>query len=392
METPVLSQSALTLRPSIFAELTPRIRELGERCFPLHIGDTYRLPPRRAREALRAAASLESTRFFEYTHPFGRPELLEAISAKLWADNGIRLGPDGLQVTCGATQALAAVAQACLNPGDEVIVLCPHWPLIRGIVQTVGGVVVDAPFDGAVRDPEGVLGPLLSAATKAVYFANPNNPDGRLLSVDEARALHSFASAHGLLLWSDEAYEHIVFDGHTGTSVQSLDNEAERPCVVSVFTFSKSFGMAGLRVGYIAAPKQLMVTIRRVCNHQIYNLSDMFQEAVLAALTAPRDDYLGFLTEQRRAYQDARDLLLQAFPAGPTPPGGAYLFVPCASKAAAWRTLHAWLDRGVASAPGEAFGGLHEHCLRLCFTAVPMDRLRHAVDILAEVGVLDEMA
>lgn len=387
MSTPVLSRSALTLRPSVFAELTPRLRELGDRCLPLHIGDTYRLPPLRAREALKAGSAVESTRFFEYTHPFGRPELLEALSRKLWLDNGIKLGSDGLQVTCGATQALATVAQSCLDPGDEVIVLCPHWPLIRGIVQTVGGVVVDASFDEAARDPQAVLAPLVNPRTKAIYFANPNNPDGRLLSAEEAAALHRFATERGLFLWSDEAYEHIVFDGEPRISIGSLDNEAEHPCVISVFTFSKSFGMAGLRVGYIAAPADLMVTMRRVCNHQIYNLSDLFQDAVLAALTAPRVEYLEFLDEQRSAYQQARDLLAGAFPGLLKPPAGAYLFVPCASQEAAWRTLHAWLDRGVSSAPGEAFGGLHGHCLRLCFTALPLERLVQATEILREVGV-----
>jgi aspartate/methionine/tyrosine aminotransferase len=387
MRTAVLSQSALTLRPSVFAELTPRIRELGERCIPLHIGDTYRLPPLAARQALARAAAQESTRYFAYTHPFGRPELLEALSAKLWADNGIKLGPDGLQVTCGATQALATVAQSCLNPKEEVIVLCPHWPLIRGIVQTVGAHVVDADFATAVADPEAILGPLVNERTRAIYFANPNNPDGRLLSESEARALHAFAVSRGLYLWSDEAYEHIVFDGHPRLSIGRLDNEAEQPCVISVFTFSKSFGMAGLRIGYIAAAPQLMATMRRVCNHQIYNLSDLVQEAVLAALTLPREEYLGILQEQNAAYQVARDLLLQAFPGQQVPQGGAYLFVPCASKEAAWATLRAWLDRGVSSAPGEAFGGLHQHCLRLCFTAVPPERLQQAVEILSEVGL-----
>jgi aspartate/methionine/tyrosine aminotransferase len=389
MSSAVLSQSALTLRPSVFAELTPRIRELGDRCLPLHIGDTYRLPPARAREALAAAAQLQTTRYYQYTHPFGRPELLQAISRKLWADNGVRLGPDCLQMTCGATQALATVAQGCLDRGDEVIVLCPHWPLIRGIVQTVGGTVIDADFKAAAGDPEGVLGPLVSARTRAVYFANPNNPDGRLLSEQEARALHAFAVSRGLFLWSDEAYEHIVFDGRRKFTMHSLDNEAEQPCVISVFTFSKSFGMAGLRVGYVAAAPTVMATLRRVCNHQIYNLSDLLQEAVLAALTAPEEEYRGFLAEQCTAYQQARDLLLQAFPGGEVPPGGAYLFVPCASKEAAWRTLHAWLEHGLCSAPGEAFGGLHEHCLRLCFTSVPMERLRQAVTILQEVGIQD---
>lgn len=367
--------------------MTPRIRELGERCLPLHIGDTYRLPPARARQALLAAAAVESTRFFQYTHPFGRPELLEALAAKLQTDNDIRVTADCLQVTCGATQALACVAQGCLDRGDEVLVLCPYWPLIKGIVQTVGGVPVEVSFEAAARDPEAVLGPLVTERTRAIYFANPNNPDGRLLAEGEARALHAFASSRGLFIWSDEAYEHIVFDGHPRISIQSLDNGVENPCVISVFTFSKSFGMAGLRIGYVVACKAVMATLRRVCNHQIYNLADLAQEAVLAALTAPADEYQAFLREQTRAYQEARDVLQQAFPELEKPPGGAYLFVPCASKEASWRTLHAWLDRGVCSAPGEAFGSFHEHCLRLCFTAVPLNRLREAVAILKDVGI-----
>lgn len=387
MEQAFLSRSARTLRPSVFAELTPKLIELGERCLPLHIGDTYRLPPVRAREALARAAALQSTRYYCYTHPFGRPELLAALAQKLWQDNGIKLGPEGLQVTCGATQGLAAVAQSCLDPGDEVIVLCPHWPLIRGIVSSVGGVVVDVDFDSAVRDPVGVLGGLLNSRTKAIYFANPNNPDGRLLSRAEAEALHRFASEHELLLWSDEAYEHIVFEGHQGFSIGALDNDSDRPCVVSVFTLSKSFAMAGLRVGYIAAPPPLMTVMRRVCNHQIYNLSDLAQEAVLAAMTAPRGEYLDFLEQQRTAYQEGRDLLHQAFSWTAKPPAGAYLFVPCSSPEAAWQTLHAWLDEGVSSAPGEAFGGLHAHCLRLCFTAISLERLEKAVEILQKVGV-----
>lgn len=387
MDSAFLSQSALTLRPSVFAELTPKLKELGDRCLPLHIGDTYRLPPERARRALAEAAATESTRYFAYTHPFGRPELLEALSEKLWLDNGIKLGPEGLQVTCGATQALATVAQACLDPGDEVIVLCPHWPLIRGIVATVGGVVVDVDFEQAVRDPQGVLGPLVGPKTKAIYFANPNNPDGRLLRRAEAESLHRFAQERKLLLWSDEAYEHIVFDGNESLSIGRLDNDLENPCVVSVFTLSKSFGMAGLRVGYIAAPPALMQVMRRVCNHQIYNLSDLAQEAVLAALGAPREEYLGFLNEQCSAYQKARDLLHQAFPNTVKPPAGAYLFISCGSREASWRTLHSWLEQGVSSAPGEAFGGLHAHCLRLCFTAIPLERLKNAVEILHEVGI-----
>ncbi len=387
MSESVVSRSALNLRPSVFAELMPRIQALDERCIPLHIGDTYRLPPKAARQALREAAleCADSTRFFQYTHPVGRPELLQALAAKLEADNGIHVTPDCLQMTCGATQALSAVAQTHLDPGDEVIVCCPYWPLIRGIIETVGGVVVYASLKEATEDPEGCLGSLVSDRTKAIYLANPNNPDGRLLNLDQARGLHRFASSKGLLLWSDEAYEHIVFDGREKVSLQSLDKDSERPCVVSVFTFSKSFGMAGLRIGYVAGPKDFMPSLRRVCNHQIYNLSDLVQGAALAALSMPPESYRAFLDTQRDDYQKARDLLATAFPKAEVAPGGAYLFLEFESVEQSWLALNAWLAEGLCSAPGEAFGPLHHHYLRLCFTAVAPERLEDAVAIVKRV-------
>lgn len=383
-----LSTNARTLRPSVFAELTPKIRALGAKCIPLHIGDTYRLPPEASLEALREVgrSGLSSTRYFKYTHPFGRQELLEALVEKLRTDNGIVTESAGLQVTCGATQGLCAMAQTFLDPGDEVIVLCPHWPLIRGIVETVGGKVVDASYEDAVKDPEQTLGPLLSARSKVIYFANPNNPDGRLLDRESAERLYRFAEAHDLYLWSDEAYEHIVFDEHEKVSIGEFDNSAQRPRVVSVFTFSKSFAMAGLRVGYVVGPPDIMECLRSVSTHQIYDLSDLNQEAAYAAITQDEGQYRRYLGEQLEAYTEARNLLHSAFPEAPLSPGGAYLFVPFDSREQAWATLNAWLDHGLSSAPGEAFGSLHPHCLRLCFTAIPLERLAQATEIIKTVG------
>lgn len=384
MKPTTLSNSALGLQPSVFSQLIPKIKALGERCIPLHIGDTYRLPPKACLEALKAAANtgLESTRYFKYTHPFGRAELLQAIAEKLRRDNGMSVTTDQIQVTCGATQALCTVAQAVLDPGDEVIFLCPHWPLIRGIVSSVGGVPVDADFGAAVADPEAVLAPLLNDRTKAVYFANPNNPDGQLLSRERCRELYDFCATRDLLIWSDEAYEHIVFDGNEKFSMGALDNDSSKPRVLSVFTFSKSFGMAGMRVGYVVGPKAEMEYLRRVSTHQIYDLSDLTQEAALAALNQPHEIYEEYLEEQRTEYQRARDLLHTAFPHCPLSPGGAYLYVPFESEEKAWESMLAWLEEGVSSAPGAAFGGLHAHCLRLCYTAVPYKRLERAVEIL----------
>lgn len=387
MTASLLSNSALELQPSVFSQLTPKIKELGERCIPLHIGDTYRLPPVAARRAVREAVEreIDSTRYFKYTHPAGMPPLLEALVKKLDRDNRMTVTPAQLQVTCGATQALCSIAQTVLNPGDEVIVLCPHWPLIRGIVQSVGGKVVDAPFTEAVADPEKILAPLLTERTKAIYFANPNNPDGQLLERAQCERLYEFCCSRDLSLWSDEAYEHIVFDGHEKFSMGALDSGRDKPRVLSVFTFSKSFGMAGMRMGYVVGPSHQMDYIRRVSTHQVYDLCELNQVAALACLTQPEDEYQEFLAKQRDEYQKARDLLHGAFPDCPLSPGGAYLFVPFENRDAAWRAMSAWLEEGVSSAPGEAFGGLHPHCLRLCFTAVPYQRLEEAVEIIKRV-------
>ena len=381
MKSSFLSSSAATLRPSVFAELTPKIKALGSRCIPLHIGDTYRLPPKAVLESLRSL-ELDSTRHFKYTHPHGQADLIEAVVAKLARDNGVDASAEGIQITCGATQGLCAMAQAFLDPGDELIVLCPHWPLIRGIVETVGGKVIDASYTEAVEDPEKVLAPLLSSRTKAIYLANPNNPDGQLLDGEKARRLYDFAKEKNLLLWSDEAYDHLVYDGNEKVSLAKFDEGEEQPRVVSVFTFSKSFGMAGMRVGYVVASPEIMAFIRRVSTHQIYDLSAVSQLAALASLTQPIAEYEAYLEQQVSDYQKARDLLHTAFPEAPLPPGGAYLYVPFGSKQEAWDTMLGWLDKGVSSAPGDSFGSLHPHCLRLCFTATPLDTLTKAVELI----------
>jgi len=333
-------------------------------------------------------AEMTTTRYFKYTHPHGSQDFMEALVKKLGRDNDIAADLDCLQVTCGATQGLCAVTQTLMNPDDELIVLCPHWPLIRGIVETIGGKVVDAPYTESIEDPEKVLGPLVSARTKAIYLANPNNPDGQLLNREKAQKIYDYAASQNLFLISDEAYEHLVYEGHEKVSLGALDRGGDRPRVISVFTFSKSFGMAGMRVGYVVGPPDVMTYVRRVSTHQIYDLSDLAQGAALAALEQPRADYDSYLRELVGVYQEARDLLHSAFQGAPLPPGGAYLYVPFESKEAAWEAMLRWLEEGVSSAPGEAFGGLHPHCLRLCFTATPLEKLQEAVAIIKRLGSL----
>lgn len=140
--------------------------------------------------------------------------------------------------------------------------------------------------------------------------------------------------------------------------------------------------MAGLRLGYVVAPADAMVRLRRVANHTVYNISCALQAAGLAALREGDD----FLLESRRLYQPARDELAGALHGlSPVPHGGAYCFLELESEETAWKFLHRALDLGLATAPGEAFGEHFRHCLRICFTAAPLEGVERAARTLVRV-------
>lgn len=378
-----LSSAASTLRPSVFATLAERLKQLPPDHLPLHIGDTYRVPPEAA--LLDRIPWSEHPSLYKYSHPVGIAEFLETVTAKVREKNGIPAEKDSLQVTCGATQALSAACVTLLDPGDEVLVLAPFWPLILGIIRTAGGVPVQVRFsdlllDDPGRDLDELLTPFLTPRTRALYFSNPNNPDGMIYTRSQLESLAEFCRRHDLWVLSDEAYEDYRYDGHEHLSMASLEGMFER--TVSVFTFSKSYAMAGNRIGYAVAPPEVSPTLRRVSNHVIYNLSAAVQISAVRAMQHGSD----FLRQSREVYQEARDVLYEPVAHRcHRPHGGGYLFLRFDSEEASWDFIHRGLDRGMASAPGEAFGQEYKHCVRVCFTAAPLEGIRRAAAILAEL-------
>ena len=254
MEKPSrISRAARGLRVSIFARLSERFRSLPPDFVPMHIGDTWRLPPEEAR--LETLDWGRAPDLYRYSHPSGLAPLLEALARKLRERNGIPATPDWLQVTHGATHALSCAARTLLDPGDEVLLLAPYWPLIPGVLSSMGAVPVEVPFSSRLLDrPDEDVEALLEAArtprTRAVYFATPNNPDGHVLTRAHLEALGGFLRRHDLFGLADEVYEDTLYDGRTHVSLASLPGMAER--TLSVYSFSKSYALAGARVGYVA--------------------------------------------------------------------------------------------------------------------------------------------
>jgi aspartate/methionine/tyrosine aminotransferase len=373
---PSLSASARALRESIFSRLQGRLAKHGADGVPLHLGDTYLHPPIAAREALEANAA-----DWRYGAPAGEAPLLAALAKKLRQANALDWTTEQhLQVTVGATAALAAAARAVIDPGDEVICPTPHWPLIRGIVTNAGGVVVEAPlsqrlYADAGADPAALLEPYITPRTTALYVTTPNNPDGKQLSRAQLESLAELARRHDLWVLADEVYEDLAWTA-PHVSIASLPGMAER--TLTVFSLSKTYAIAGHRLGYVVGAAAPMHALRKIANHTVYNVPSILQRAALALVTEASSR--AWLDEARATYAAARDEAIRLCPAPCFVPDGAtYLFVDLSRWATAgdlWPLVERTLDAGVSIAPGEQFGGDFSRHARLCFTAVPVERLR----------------
>ncbi len=362
---PEVSMAGSRVPASIFARLREHLARFPGDVIPLQIGDTHLPPPAGLAEVEWAAMSPAD--LYAYGSPNGWTPLVEAIAEKARRNNGIEITVAGVQVTVGATHALSCAVQALCDPGDELILVTPHWPLIRGIA--LGFNVV--PLEVSLPDIEAAITP----RTSAIYLATPNNPDGAMRSREQLAAIARLAARHDLWLLSDEVYEDYGYDA-THVSLASLPGALER--TVTVFSFAKSYAQAGLRVGYALGPDGVISTIKKLVNHSVYNVPVAMQRAALGAL----QHGAGFLAGARASYIAARDRARARLTApADSPPGGAYLWVDFRGFTGddCMPILERCAANGVLLAPGTAFGDRCGGFARLCFTGVTPARLDEGI-------------
>lgn len=387
---PELSRAAGRMPASIFARLVDRLATFQGEVVPFHLGDTHLSPPAAARLDALPLGESPASRWYAYGQPAGDPALIDAIRRKLARKNRLEVPASGVQVTAGATHAFFCLAQALLEPGDEVLVLTPAWPLFRGHLAAVGAVPVEVPVSQRVLDaPELDVAALLEAKvtprTVAIYMITPGNPDGTVLDRAQLEAIGRVAERHDLWIFADEVYEDYCFDGREHVSLATLPGLASR--TLSVFSFSKSYAQAGLRVGYVVGPEQVMVALRKFANHSVYNVPRALQRAAQAALEGGD----AFLADTRAAYAAARDRAIARCPVPARKPhGGSYLFLDLRpflgpGDQCALDLLERVAGAGVLLAPGVAFGADYSGWARLCYTAVSGERLDEGMARLARV-------
>jgi len=377
---PAVAQSSRGVKSSVYSGATNK-PSAAVAPVPLHIGDTWMEPAIGCR--MQDLTVQEHPGLHRYSPVPGYPQLRDRIAEIQSERTGIATERRQVLVTGGATAGLAATVAALVSPGEEVLLVAPYWPLIAGSIRAFGGVPVDVPMMTEVETAADAIARLeahRSERTVAVYWNTPHNPTGRLIPRDWLDAMTEWARGHQFWIFSDEVYEDYVYAGeHVHARSLSPDN------TMSVHSFSKAYGMAGNRCGYLAGPDEAIDAVKRIMTNINYSACSASQLAALNALNGAADDWVA---EAREAYaglgRDAAAALNLAAPLGST-----FLF-PDVSKALAERhpteglggLLGELAEAGVLVAPGPSFGPYPNH-VRVCFTSAPPDQIRRGVEILA---------
>lgn len=380
---PDVSPTAATLSAGVYSNLVEKAAARNGRTFALQVGDTWRDPPECARAESQRTA--DHPHLHAYAPVQGVPALLDAIQARLRSRHGERVDREAIQVMLGATAGLAVVVDALVDPGDEVIVLAPFWPLIRGIIASRGATPVQVPFfdrlGAAGFDPEAAVERAVTPRTAAIYVNSPNNPSGRVLPPDVVAALGRIARRHDLWVLSDDVYEDLAYVD-PGRPVWTHPELRDRTIVTH--SFSKSYALAGARVGYAHGPAEAMRAVRGVQTFITYSAPTPFQYAAARVFEEGEE----WLRETRAIYADAGRRAASALGL-PPPEAGAFLFFDAAPFFRPGEGLDGFLERcldaGVLLTPGAAAGKDYPTFVRLCFTAVPPDDLDLAMAAVRKV-------
>lgn len=351
------------------AEKALALKKSGKRVIDLSWGEPDLGTPKNIIEAGIESLKKGNTR---YTNSRGIVELREAIARKLQNENGVSYDPASeIIVTPGGKQAILYALMALVDRGDEVIVIDPSWLSYCDMINLCLGVAVPVqtgPADSFRIDVEQVRRKI-TPRTKVMIINNPCNPTGCVIEKKELEAIAKLAAEKNIFVISDEIYEKILFDGRKHTTFSTLDGV--RDLTILVNGFSKSYAMTGLRIAYIAAPKQLVSNIVKMQQHSATCAASVSQYMAVAALTGPQD----FLVELNSVYEKRRDYFdskVRAFPGlSWVRPQGTFYGMLESSKFAknSVEASALLLDKlQIATVPGSAFGDSGEHYVRVCLT------------------------
>jgi len=316
-----------------------------------------------------AAVKAMEEGYTRYTAVGGMPELKDAVIDKFKKDNGLDYEREEVMISCGGKHVLYNLAQAFLNPGDEVIIPAPYWVSYPPIVILAGAtpVIVETKESDDFKLSAEALEKAITPRTKLLVLNSPSNPTGSVYTRSELNALADVVARHDVFVVSDEIYEKLLFDDAPFQSIAQVGKVLkERTFIVN--GVSKTYAMTGWRIGYVAGPRQIVAAMTKIQSQSTSNPNSIAQKAAIAALMGPQNS----IHEMLEAFDERRRYLVTRLNAMPgvhcnMPRGAFYAFANFRTyfgKKCDGKTIEGSADlceflltnARVAMVPGIAFG------------------------------------
>jgi len=362
------SKSALEAKDSMIRQIS-MVAEKVDKPYKLYFGESDMTTPeficRAAYEALQQGHTF-------YTNTAGYLELREAIVKKFHEVHDVQYKPTEVVCTAGAVMAIHMAMRAHLDPGDNVVIVTPTWPVFSSIITLFGAEARAVPLeevkDGFRLNVDRVR-QAIDGRTKMLIVNSPSNPTGWVISESEQRALWELAVKHDFTILADEVYDRLVFDRPSAPSFAKIATDKEHLVVIN--SFSKTYNMTGWRLGYALASEKLAALMTKLGEFIVSNPPALVQRAGIVALR----DGEPYVKEIREKYAIQRQKAIDKLKSIPNvtlpiPNGGFYAFPKIDglhdSLSFAKKLL---TEARVGMAPGIAFGASGEGYMRLCFAA-----------------------
>ena len=333
---------------------------------------------------VQAAKDALDANHHHYTGPTGIAPLRDAIAADLTARYGLDYGTDEIVVTAGAQEGIMLTMLGLCSPGDEVLITSPRFTSYDTAVRLCGGTPVPVPTfekdDFALDVAE--IEKRITPRTRMFVLVSPNNPTGAVTPPEAIRAIAELAIRHDLIIVADEIYAQMIYAPNEHLSIATLPGMRER--TITLNGFSKTYSMTGWRIGYLAAPTELVEMLTEPRHTLSINSRTISQHAALAALTGPQEP----IDAMMETYGERRSWLMPALTeAGFTygHPGGAfyiYTNVSSSGLTAPDFCLRLLQEAGVMVFPGTMFGDDSTDYIRISYLQ-PLPMIQEAVERIA---------
>ena len=355
-----IARRAASLSPSLTLAIDSKAKAMkaaGEDVVGFGAGEPDFDTPQHIKDACAAALAAG---FTKYTPSSGIPELREAIAAKFQRENGLIYKPSQIIVSCGGKHSCFNVILATCEEGDEVIIPAPYWLSYPEMAKLAGAtpVILETSDKTEFKVTPGQLRAAITPRTRLFILNSPSNPTGSVYTPAEIKALGDICVEKGVLIMSDEIYEHLTYDGAEVKSVATF-SPAHQAHTIIVHGFAKAWSMTGWRLGFLAAPEPIAKAIDALQSHSTSNPTSFAQKGAVAALNGSQAHLQGWLTEYAKRRTRAWEML-NAMP-GVTcvnSKGAFYLFPNIKQTGLKSADFCARLldQEKVAAVPGIAFG------------------------------------